>query len=119
MVSIPNISIFFGAEDRKRGRKGLWLGAALAIATAGAGLAEEVSNGVVEPLQTAVARPDAEVTGIGGSIAPAAAETASHHPAAAPGEARSPPGAEQQRRLFMLLLLNSAGPLRPYNGLSR
>jgi len=110
MVAIRNIS--FGRMKRGRGSAGLWLGAALATMLAGASLAE-VTGSSAPSLQAAadtVAPPPTAV--------PVAVEPAGVQPAAAE-DARPPPGAEEQRRIFMLLLLNSAGPLRPYSGLSR
>jgi hypothetical protein len=107
MITIRNI--FFTATKGGRGSAGVWLGAALAIVAvaAGASLAE-VTGGSDPTLQAALA--PAEV--------PVAAEPAAVQPATAE-DTRARPGAEEQRRLFMLLLLNSAGPLRPYSGLSR
>ena len=102
MVAISNV-VFGGT------RRWLWLGAALAMVVAGVSLAE-VTGGDDPSLQAVLAPPAA---------APAvAAEPAGAQPAAAE-DARPRPGAEGQRRIFMLLLLNSAGPLRPYGGLSR
>jgi hypothetical protein len=111
MVAIPNIS--FTGTKRGRGSAGIWLGAALVMATvaAGASLAE-VTGGSDATLQAALVSPP-----IAAPVA-VAAEPAAAQPAAAEF-AQSRPGAEEQRRMFMLLLLNSAGPLRPYGGLSR
>ena len=108
MVPIRNIS--FGRMKRGRGSAGLWLGAVLAMTLAGASLAE-VTDGSAPSLQAAVAP-------LPSTAVPVAVEPSGLRPAAAE-DARPRPGAEEQRRIFMLLLLNSAGPLRPYSGLSR
>ena len=111
MVPIHNIS--FGRMARGRGSAGLWLGAALAIMVAGASLAE-VTGSSAPALQSAAAT----VPILPSTAVPVAVEPAGVQPATAE-DARTHPGAEEQRRMFMLLLLNSAGPLRPYSGLSR
>jgi len=107
MVAIPNI-VFGGT------RRWLWLGAALAMVVAGVSLAE-VTGGGDSSLQAVLAAPAALPSAAAPPIAaePAGAE------AAAAEDTRPRAGAEEQRRIFMLLLLNSAGPLRPYSGLSR
>ena len=106
MVAIPNI--VFGGR-----RRWLWLGAALAMVVAGVSLAEVTGGG--DPSLQAVLAPAA----LSPTAAPVvAAEPASAQTAAAE-DARPRADAEEQRRMFMLLLLNSAGPLRPYRGLSR
>jgi hypothetical protein len=110
MVAIHDI-VFAGAK-RGLGSAGLWLGAALGIAVAGASLAE-VSGGNDPSLQAAVATS----TVLPRAAAPGAADPAGAQAAAAEPQPRS--DAEEQRRVFMLLLLNSVGPLRPYGGLSR
>ena len=106
MVAIPNI-VFGGT------RRWLWLGAALAIVVAGVSLAE-VTGGGDPSLQAVLAAPAARPS----AAVPVAAEPAGAEAAAAE-DTRPRAGAEEQRRIFMLLLLNSAGPLRPYSGLSR
>jgi|SRR6516164_736306 hypothetical protein len=106
--------IFFDVKDRRLRRwpKGFWLGAALLLATAGAGLGG-VIGGVDEPSLQADAPPKTPTTSV-------AADAVGEHDATTPvSETSARPSAEQQRRVFMLLLLNSAGPLRPYSGLSR
>jgi len=105
MVAIPNI-VFGGT------RRWLWLGAALAMVVAGVGLAE-VTGGGDPALQAVLAAPAAPPSAVSVAAEPAGAE------AAAAEDTRPRAGAEEQRRIFMLLLLNSAGPLRPYSGLSR
>ncbi|HEV2549234.1 MAG TPA: hypothetical protein VGU20_17970 [Stellaceae bacterium] len=107
MVAIGNI--FFSGMKRGRGSAWLWLGAASAMVVAGVSLAE-VTGGGEPSLQAAMVTPT--------TLAPTAATPVVAEPAAAE-DARPRPGAEEQRRIFMLLLLNSAGPLRPYSGLSR
>ena len=110
MVAISKI--FFGTEHR-RGLAGLSLGAAVAMMAAGVGLAEE-TGGSDPSLRAAMATPARLST----ATAPVAAEPAGAQ-AAAIEDARPHASPEEQRRMFMLLLLNSAGPLRPYSGLSR
>ena len=110
MVAISNI--FFGGTNRRLGLARLWLGAALGVVVAGASLAE-VTSGSDASRQAAMATSAVLPT----AAAPGAAEPASAQATAA--EARPRSDAEEQRRIFMLLLLNSAGPLRPYSGLSR
>ena len=105
MVAIPNI-VFGGT------RRWLWLGAALAMVVAGVSLAE-VTGGGDPSLQAVLAAPAAPPSAVSVAAEPAGAE------AAAAEDTRPRAGAEEQRRIFMLLLLNSAGPLRPYSGLSR
>ena len=95
----------------RRLRKGLGLATALALAAAGVSLAE-VTEGS-EPLQAAMVPADA----MPGTATPTAIEPGDAQGTAAADAASS--RSEQQRRVFMLLLLNSAGPLRPYSGLSR
>jgi hypothetical protein len=111
MVAIRNIS--FGRMKRGRRSAGLWLGAALATMLAGASLAE-VTGSSAPSLQVAA---DTVAT-LPPAAVPVAVEPAVVQPAAAE-DARPHRGAEEQRRIFMLILLNSGGPLRPYNGLSR
>jgi hypothetical protein len=106
MVAIPNI-VFGGT------RRWLWLGGALAMVVAGASLAE-ATGGSDPSLPAALAAPAA----LPSAAAPVAAEPVGAEAAAAE-DTRPRAGAEEQRRIFMLLLLNSAGPLRPYSGLSR
>jgi hypothetical protein len=111
MVAISKIVI--GGTKRGRGMAGLWLGAAVAMVMAGAGLAEE-TGGSESSLGAVMATPARLST----PAVPVAAEAAGAQDAVIE-DARPHASAEEQRRMFMLLLLNSAGPLRPYNGLSR
>jgi hypothetical protein len=110
MVAISKI--FFGGTTRGRGLAGFWLGA-LAMVMAGAGLAEE-TGGSDSSLGAVMATPARLST----TAATVAAEPAGAQDAAME-DVRRHASAEEQRRVFMLLLLNSAGPLRPYSGLSR
>src|SRR5579864_4579440 len=106
-------NILFDGTRHGRAAAGLWLGTALALGVAGASLAQ-VTGGGEPSLQAAMAMP----TALPSTASPVAAEPGIA-PAAAAEDMRSRAGAEEQRRMFMLLLLNSAGPLRPYSGLSR